>query len=64
MARRIETTRVAEDDTDRLVPASFSVQRPGKDSVTELEGSKSRHGVTFTDADFTPEGLKTMTTPK
>ena len=64
MARRIETTRVAEDDTDRPVPASFSVQRPGKDSVTELDGSKSRHGVALTDADFTPEGLKTLTTPK
>jgi hypothetical protein len=64
MVRRIETTRVAEDDTDRPVPASLSVQRAGKDSVTELEGSKSRHGVTFTDADFAPEGLKTVTTPK
>ena len=64
MARRIETTRVAEDDTDRPVPASLSIQRPGKDSVTEIEGSKSRHGVTFTEADFTPEGLKTLTTPK
>lgn len=64
MARRIETTRVAEDDSDRLVPASFSVQRPGKDSVTELDGSKSRHGVTLTDADFSPEGLRTVTTPR
>jgi hypothetical protein len=64
MARRLETTRVAEDDTDKPVPASLTVQRPGKDSVTELEGSKSRHGVTFTDADFTPEGLKTLTTPR
>jgi hypothetical protein len=58
LARRIETTRVAKDDTDRPVPASFSVQRAGKESVTELEGSNSRHDLTHADADFTPEALK------
>ena len=40
------------------VPASFSVRRPGQASVTELEGSNSRHDVTLTDADFTPESLR------
>ena len=64
LARTIETTRVAKDDTDRQVPASFRVRRPGHDSVTELEGSNSRHDVTLSDADFTAEALKAAAKPK
>lgn len=63
LVRRIETTRVAKDDTDRLVPASLTVQRAGQDSVTELEGSNSRHDVTLTDQDFTPEGIQSLSGP-
>lgn len=62
LARRIDTTRVAEDDNDRKVAASLVVRRAGQDSVTELEGSKSRHDVTFQDSDFTPEALRTLST--
>ncbi len=40
LARRIDTTRVAKDDTDRPVAASLMVRRPGQDSVTEIEGSR------------------------
>lgn len=58
LARRIDTTRVAEDDNDRKVAASMVVRRAGQDSITELEGSKSRHDVTFQDSDFTPEALR------
>lgn len=57
-ARRIDTTRVAEDDTDRKVAASLLVRRPGQDSATELDGSKSRHDVSLSDKEFTPEGLR------
>lgn len=64
LARTIVTTRVAKDDTDRPVPASFSVQRAGQNSVTELEGSNSRHDVTLSDADFTPEALRAATAAK
>lgn len=60
LARRIDTTRVAEDDTDRRVPASFTVQRPGQTSVTELEGSNSKHDVSYSDGDFTPEALRAL----
>ena len=59
LVRRIETTRVAKDDTDRPVPASLTVQRAGQGSVTDLEGSNSRHDVTFSDHDFTVEGILT-----
>ncbi len=61
LSRQVTTTRVAKDDTDRPVPASVTVQRAGQTSVTELEGSNSRHDVTHTDADFTAEALRKLT---
>ena len=64
LVRRIDTSRVAKDDTGRPVPATFSVVRGGQASLTELEGSNSRHDVSFTDADFSPEALKTITPAK
>lgn len=64
LARRIDTTRVAKDDTDRPVPASLDVRRPGQNSVTEIEGSNSRHDVTYSDADFTPDALRELANPK
>jgi hypothetical protein len=33
-------------------------------SVTELDGSKLKHDISFTDVEFTPEGLKQMTIPR
>ncbi|MCE9519796.1 MAG: outer membrane lipoprotein-sorting protein [Verrucomicrobia bacterium] len=60
LLRRIDTTRVAEDDTDRKVAASLMVRRAGQESITEIEGSKSRHDVTLPDSDFTPEGLRAL----
>lgn len=57
LARRILTTRVAKDDNGRQIPASFSVQGPTLGSPTVIEGSSSKHDVTFTDADFTPEAI-------
>lgn len=68
LARRIDTTRVSKDDTDRPVPSSLTVQRPGQNSITELEGSNSRHDVVYSDSDFTPEALRKLassgSTPK
>jgi hypothetical protein len=63
LARRIDTTRVAKDDTGRLVPAGLAVRRPGQDSVTELEGSNSRHDVSYSESDFTPEALRALSIP-
>jgi outer membrane lipoprotein-sorting protein len=60
LVRSIYTTRVSKDDTGRTVPSSFRVVRAGDDSQTEIEGSNSRHDVTFTDSDFTPEALRTL----
>jgi hypothetical protein len=62
VSKRIVTTRVAKDDTGRSVASSFSVSRTGHDSVTEIEGSSSRHEVTLSEADFAPEALRSPAT--
>ena len=60
LAKRIDTTRVSKDDTGRTIGSSFSVRRSGQDSVTEIEGSNSKHGVTFPVDGFTPEALRAL----
>ncbi|MEI6674090.1 MAG: outer membrane lipoprotein-sorting protein [Verrucomicrobiota bacterium] len=60
LAKRIETTRVSKGDLGYWIGSSFSVQRAGQDSVTEIEGSNSKHGVAFAAGDFTPEALRTL----
>ncbi len=60
LVRRIDTTRVVTDDLGRAIPANLTV-RGSSGSVTEFEGSRLKHGVTFSDAEFTPEGLKALT---
>jgi len=60
---RIETSRVANDDKGRPIPANLTVQDPKNGSVTELDGSRIKHNVTFSDSEFTPEGLKQVAAP-
>lgn len=60
LAKRIDTTRVAKDDTGRPVASSFSLQRSGVDSITEIEGSNSKHNVNFPVGDFEPEALRIL----
>ncbi len=57
LARRVLTTRVAKDDNGRQIPASFSVQGPGLGAPTIIEGASSKHDVSFTNADFTPQAI-------
>ena len=63
LARRIETTRVATDDKGRFIPATLTVRGSREDSVTDLEGSRIKHDVTYADREFTPEGLKEASAP-
>jgi Outer membrane lipoprotein-sorting protein len=63
LARRIETTRVATDDKGRFIPATLTVRGSREDSVTDLEGSRIKHDVTYPDREFTPEGLKEALAP-
>ena len=60
--RRIDTTRVVTDDKGRPLPANLTIRGPGG-IVTELDGSRIKHGVTISDTDFTPEGLRDLTAP-
>jgi hypothetical protein len=62
---RIETLSVAKDDLGREVPSKLHIARAGiTGQGTTLDGSRIKHGVPLTDAHFTPEALKSLTTPK
>jgi hypothetical protein len=56
LVRKIETTRVVTDDKHRQIPANLNITGPN--GTSDLDGSKIKHGVNFTDAEFTAEGLK------
>ena len=57
--RRIETTRVVNDDQGRPIPANLSIRGP-RGSITQLDGSRIKHGIAFSDAVFSPEGLQQL----
>ncbi len=63
LARRIDTTRVVTDDKGRSIPADLTVRGSRGDSVTDLDGSRIRHDVTYSDREFSPEGLTEFLTP-
>ena len=44
-------------------PDAISI-RGARGSATELDGSRIKHGVAFSDADFTPQGLGEMKPPR
>jgi len=64
LVRRIDTTRVVTDDKGRAIPANLTVRGPDGDSVTELNGGKITHAISFTDAEFTAEGIKQTVIPR
>ena len=59
--RRINTTRVLLEGGDSL-PVDLKVYGPAG-SVTQITGSRLKRGVSHTDAEFTPEGLKQLNAP-
>ena len=63
LARRIDFTKVTTDDINRHIPADLTVRGRRQDSITELDGSKIRHDITYTEREFTPEGLKELRPP-
>jgi hypothetical protein len=63
LLRRIATTRVVAD-AGHHIPADLTVGGARPDSSTLLDGSRIRHNVTYTDRDFTIEGLKEIVTPR
>jgi hypothetical protein len=63
LARRIDTANVVTDDIGRHIPANLEVHGSGNGSVTELDGSRIKHDVSYTDDQFTPGALKEVTIP-
>jgi hypothetical protein len=63
LLRRIDTTRVVAD-AGHQIPANLAVSGARPDSSTLLDGSRIRHNVTYTDRDFTIEGLKELAAPR
>jgi hypothetical protein len=63
LLRRIDTTRVVAD-AGHHIPADLTVSGARAGSSTLLDGSRIRHNITYTDRDFTVEGLKEIATPR
>jgi Outer membrane lipoprotein-sorting protein len=63
LVRRIDATRVVADDKGRFIPAGLTVRGLRTDSYTNLDGSRIRHDVAYSDREFTPEGLSEITAP-
>lgn len=63
LVRRIDTQDVVNVD-GRNVLAMLVIRRPGEPTATEMDGSRIKRGVIYTDADFTVEGLKNLAGPK
>ena len=64
LARRIDASNVVTDDIGRHVPANLTIRGAQKNSVTEIDGSRIKHDVTYADGQFTPEGLREVTIPR
>jgi hypothetical protein len=63
LLRRIDTTRVVAD-SGQQIPSYLEVSRAREDSSTLLDGSRITRNVTYTDRDFTIEGLKEIAIPR
>ena len=63
LLRRIDTIDVMAD-AGRQIPATLVVSGARGGSSTRIAGSRIRHDVTYTDRDFTVEGLKEIATPR
>ena len=64
LVRRIDASNVVTDDIGRHVPANLTVRGSQRDSVTEIDGSRIKHDVTYADGQFIPEALKEVTIPR
>jgi hypothetical protein len=63
LLRRIDTTRVVSDDGHHI-PADLTISEARPGSSTLLDGSRIKHKVTYTERDFTVEGLKELSPPR
>jgi len=63
LVRRIDTTRVVTD-AGHPIPANLTVRSPRSGTSSDLDGSRIKHDIPYTDRDFTPEGLKEVAIPR
>ena len=63
LLRRIDALDVVAD-AGHQIAATLAVSGARPDSSTLLKGSRISHNVTYTDRDFTVEGLKEIATPR
>jgi hypothetical protein len=63
VVRRIDTTRVVSD-AGHPIPANLAVHGSRQDSTTLLDGSRIRHDVNFSEAEFSAEGMKEVALPR
>ena len=63
LLRRIDTTHVVSD-AGHHIPANLAVSGVRQGSSTELDGTRIKHDVAFTDRDFTTDGIKEVATPR
>jgi hypothetical protein len=64
LAQRIDTTRVVTDDRGRHIPANLTIRGGRDDSVTELDGSRLKSNVAYSEREFSPEAIRDLTAPK
>lgn len=63
LVRRIETTRVVSD-AGHQIPANLRVMRARSNSSTDLDGSRIKHGIEYSDRDFSIDALKDLAPPR
>lgn len=62
LLRRINVTRVLLDG-DESIPVNLAVGS-GKGAGTAIDGSRIKRGVSFSDEEFSPAGLRQLTSPR
>ncbi len=63
LVRRIDTTRVVSD-AGRHIPANLVVRSGSRGSSTDIDGSRIKHDVNYSDADFTVPGMQNLSAPR
>lgn len=62
-ARVVDTEKVIQVSSGYYLPVTFTVTNMSTDSKTTVEGSSSRDGIPYTDADFTEAVMQQVTPP-
>ncbi|MCB1208911.1 MAG: outer membrane lipoprotein-sorting protein [Verrucomicrobiales bacterium] len=61
IVKDVETHKVSRGKSGRYLPVSFTVTNHETGASTKVEGVRSDSGLSYTDADFSPKALETVT---